>query len=81
MAVGDARNNLGESDKAGNIYYTLYYAATGKGSPMSDHGSFPYARKVLEAWSKYDNQLTLNRAHGMAHQTLMMSGCPYPGNT
>ena len=76
MTVGDARYNLGEYDKAGNIYYRSYYVAMHKRSMLNDPESFPYAHKMLEAWSKSDNQYTLKKAHGMAHQTLMMPGCP-----
>jgi hypothetical protein len=76
LAVGEARYNLGEYDKAGGIYYDAYYISMGKENCINHPESFPVAHKMLEAWSKSDDKYTLKRAHGMAQQTLMMPGCP-----
>lgn len=78
LAVGDARYNLGQYDKAGGIYYNAYYIAMHhRGSSMNNPESFSVAHKMLEAWSKSDDEHYLKMGHGMAQQTLMMPGCPH----
>lgn len=76
LAVGDARFSLGQYEKAAGIYYTSYYIAMHKGGHINNAQSFPVAHKMLQAYSKCDNEHSLQMGHGMAQQTLMMPGCP-----
>eukprot|EP00592_Proboscia_alata_P015158 CAMPEP_0194394740 /NCGR_PEP_ID=MMETSP0174-20130528/124026_1 /TAXON_ID=216777 /ORGANISM="Proboscia alata, Strain PI-D3" /LENGTH=615 /DNA_ID=CAMNT_0039190579 /DNA_START=9 /DNA_END=1856 /DNA_ORIENTATION=+ len=76
LAVGDARFGLEQYDEAGTIYYRSYYITIGKGSFVNNPEIFPIAHKMIQAWSKSNEENYLKMGHGMAQQTLMMPGCP-----
>jgi len=76
LAVADARYNLGQYDKASSIYYTAYYITMHMGNCINNPKSFPVAHKMLQSYSKSNEDHKLQMGHGMAQQTLMMPGCP-----
>jgi len=76
LAVGDARYNLEQYDKAGSIYYRAYYITMHKGNCINNPETFPVAHKMIQSWSKSNTEHYLKKGHGMAQQTLMMPGCP-----
>jgi len=76
LAVGDARFDLEQYDEAGSIYYRAYYITIGKGGFVNTPEIFPIAHKMIQAWSKSNDENYLKTGHGMAQQTLMMPGCP-----
>ena len=46
------------------------------GPGINNPKTFPVAHKMLQAWSKSEEEHLLRMAHGMAEQTCMMPGCP-----
>lgn len=76
LAVGDARFDLGQYGKAGNVFYKAYYIAMHKGNCINNPESFPVAHKMLQAYSKCDEEHLLKMGHDMAQQTLMMGNAP-----
>lgn len=76
LAVGDARFGLGQYDKAGSVYYRAYYITMSKSNCINNPETFLVAHKMLQAWSKSNEETNLKMGHGMAQQTLMMPGCP-----
>ena len=76
IAVGDARYELGQYDKAGSAFYNAYYACSSKYGSINSPESYPVMHKMLQAWSKSEEEHILKMAHGMAQQTLMMPGAP-----
>lgn len=76
LAVGDARYELGQYDKAGSIYYRAYHAAMHSSNCMNNPAIFPIAHKMTLAWSKTDDESRIKFAHGMAQQNYMMPGHP-----
>lgn len=67
MAVGDARFALGQHDKAASIFYRAYYAAMHKRKTINDPGSFSIAHKMLQAYSKCEEEHQLKQGHGIRH--------------
>ncbi|GFH47717.1 hypothetical protein CTEN210_04192 [Chaetoceros tenuissimus] len=76
LAVGDARFDLEHYDKAASIFYRAYYIAMHKGNCINNPESFPVAHKMLQAYSKCEEEHQIRFGHDMAQQTLMMPGCP-----
>ena len=76
LAVGDARFDLGQYDKAASIFYRAYYIAMHKRNTINDPESFPVAHKMLQAYAKCEDEYQIKMGHNMAQQTLMMPGCP-----
>lgn len=76
LAVGDARFDLEQYDKAATIFYRAYYIAMHKGNCINNPESFPVAHKMLQAYSKCEEEHQIKFGHDMAQQTLMMPGCP-----
>jgi len=76
IAVGDARNELGQYDKAGSIYHRTYCATIHKSGMINDPKVFTVAHNMLQAWSKSDEGHILKYAYGMAQQTYRYPGCP-----
>ena len=76
IAVGDARYNAGHYDLAGGIFYRSYFGKMHQSQHINSPGVFPIAHKMLQAWSKSEQEHNLRMAHGMAESTCMMPGCP-----
>ena len=76
LAVGDARFDLGHYDKAASIFFRSYYMAMHRNNAVNDPESFPVAHKMLQAYSKCEEEYQIKMGHNMAQQTLMMPGCP-----
>jgi hypothetical protein len=79
LAVGDARYRLGQYEQAGSIFYRAYYASMHdprNGGVINHPSTFPVAHKMIQAWSKSEDEHYLRQAHGMGEQTTMMPGCP-----
>jgi len=76
LAVADARFELGQYVKAGDIYYGAYHAAMHNTTHMNNPLAFLIAHKMIQAWVKGGYNNYLNRAHRMAQQNCMMPGHP-----
>lgn len=76
LAVGDARYELGQYDRAGSIYYRAYYAAIAGSSYFNDPKVFPICSKMIHAWMKTNQEHYILQAHGMAQQSSHMPGHP-----
>jgi hypothetical protein len=76
LAVADARFELGQYVKAGDLYYGAYHPAMNNATHMNNPLVFLIAHKMIQAWVKSDDNDYLNRAHLMAQQNCMMPGHP-----
>jgi len=76
IAVGDARNNLGQYARAGSLYYRAYYAVLAKTGAVNPPQAYPVAHKMIQAWIKSGDKYKIDMAHGMAQQMCMMPGAP-----
>mmetsp|Transcript_6216 Transcript_6216/g.7872 ORF Transcript_6216/g.7872 Transcript_6216/m.7872 type:complete len:623 (-) Transcript_6216:238-2106(-) len=76
LAVGDARYELGQYEKASSIYYRSYYAAMHSESSINNPKIFPIAHKMIQANIKMDTESSLRFAHGFAQQNVNMRGPP-----
>lgn len=76
LAVADARYELGQYEKAGDLYHTSYYATIRKSHNVNDPAIFPIAHKMTLAWMKSEDENTIKYAHGMAQQNCNMPGHP-----
>jgi hypothetical protein len=79
LALGDARYRLGQYEKAGSLFYRAYYASMHdprNGGVINHPSTFPVAHKMIQAWSKSEQEYYLQQAHAYGEQTTMMPGCP-----
>ena len=76
IAVGDAREKLGQYAEAGDLYYRAYYAVLAKTRCVNPPQAYPVAHKMIQAWIKSGDRFKIDMAHGMAQQMCMMPGAP-----